>query len=548
MKAETNAKTPDILVLGDHRYDRSTGRLEDARGKTVHLRHQSAQVLAVLATQPGQVVARDTLLDEVWPETATTDDSLVQCIADIRRALGRDAVQTFPKKGYCLRATEGRPAATTSGYGSRGHRTILMALSLVLVAALSLRTVGTATDDDAAIVPPPVASEFTLAVLPFANLGGDPDLRFFSDGLSEDLVTDLSKVTRLTVISPHSSFDYRDAERGFRPIAEDLGARYLVRGTVRHDGARVRINVSLVDPEGGQTLWAERYDRNRADPFGVQEDVAREIARALSLELGADPQPASRIEADAYYMLLRGLQPLRARTLQGNLEARGYFRKALELDPQYARAHANIAVTYGREVMFAGESGVGQAAIQRGLEAAVTAIQLDPAIPSAYFALGVLNLAIGEHDNALAAVRHAIRLDSNYSDAYALLAEIAVQGGDLGEALDAIRRAKLLHPHHPFSYDWVEGHILFQSERYEDAEPLLQAAADRSPLFLQGQITLAANLGREGKIESARSVLDEVARLVPDLSLTDQIERAAYRFDERREHLAESLRVVGWSP
>lgn len=551
MRPENNTKPAETLLLGSFRYEPATEQLTDPDGKIVHLRRQSADVLAVLAAHDGEIVSKEVLIETVWPGIATTDDSLVQCIADIRRTLGREVVQTFPKKGYRLQSTEPAEKRTDpktprspSLKQLAGGAALLVCLALAIF-ALSMLAPTPAPEGvgGQAIVPPTVQSNNTLAVLPFVNLSADAQLRFFSDGLSEDLTTDLSKVPQLTVISHASSFDYPNAERGFRQIAEDLGVRYLVRGTVRHDGDRVRINVSLIDPFGGLNLWSERYDRDRRDPFDVQEDVTRQVTKALSLELGVPETVPQRIEPDAYYMLLKGLEPLRELTASGNAEARSYFLRALELDPEYARAHANVAVTYGRETLHRHPDDISDTSIADGLQAAITAIQLDPTIPHAYYALGVLNLAIKEYDNALAAARHAIQLDVNYSDGYALLAEAGVLGGDLDEALAAIRRARLLHPHHPFSYHWIEGHILFQLRRFDDAQPLLEAAVEANPSFLQARIVLAANYGHQGNVAKAQSMLNATRESHPEFASV--LSQMPYRYDDRSGNLSEGLRKAG---
>jgi TolB-like protein/DNA-binding winged helix-turn-helix (wHTH) protein/Tfp pilus assembly protein PilF len=545
MKHEKGTNPQEFLAIGAIKYDRTTGTLTNADGTIVHMRRQSADVLAVLARSEGEIVGKETLIDSVWPGIATTDDSLIQCIADIRRTLGRDAVETFPKKGYRLRSNHDADAGRRTS--ARGRR-----LRVALAGCLLATAVGAAwvswpvrPGDEGAIVPPVVSQEQTLAVLPFVNLSGDPDLSYFSDGLSEDLTTDLSKVVGLTVISQASSFDFRNAESGFGEIAQDLGVRYLVRGTVRRYGDRVRINVALVDSRDGFNLWTERFDTDTQDPFSVQDSVLRQIVRALSLTLDIEEPPSQRTEPDAYDMLLRGLEPFREYTAAGNIEARAYFERALKLDPEYARAYAYIAITYGRETVFRYSDEISRPSIQKGLEAAITAIRLDPARPDAYFALGMLNLALGEYDNALAAARHSIRLDGNYSDGYALLGEVAVHGGDLDEALTAIRRAKLLHPHYPFSYDWIEGHILFQLGRYDEAEPLLEAAVEGNPGFYRGLITLAANFGQQGNASSAGKALAAALAINPDLALDREAAQTPYRFEERRRRLADGLRLAG---
>ena len=392
-----------------------------------------------------------------------------------------------------------------------------------------------------AVVPPVVIQENTLAVLPFHNLDGNTEIQYFSDGLSEDLTTDLSKVKGLTVISYASSIDYPNAESGFKTIARELGVRYLVRGTVRHNADRVRINVSLIDPLDGFNIWTDRYERARSNPFDVQEEVTRQIVNALSLTLKADKSELKQIDPGAYYMLLRGLEPLRTLTASGSAEARVFFERALALDPQYARAYASIAVSYGREMILRYSDETSEASVKKGLEAAITATILDPNIPHAYYAVGLLNLVIKEYDNALAAVRHAIALDGNYADGYALLAEVALYGGDLSEALIAIKRAKLLHPHHPYSYDWIEGNILYQLGRFDDAQPFLEQAVELSPQFYQGLITLAANYGQQGSIELASVVLSKIKAIEPDRDVITAVSQVPFGLTERRNALIEGL-------
>lgn len=415
-------------------------------------------------------------------------------------------------------------------------------------APVSLNSVLQPESRQTAIVPPVVKRENTLAVLPFHNLGGDTEIQYFSDGLSEDLTTDLSKVKGLTVISYASSVDYPNAESGFKTIAQELGVRYLVRGTVRHNVDRVRINVSLVDPIDGFNIWTDRYERERSNPFDVQEEVTRQIVNALSLTLEAGKEDLRQIDPAAYYMLLRGLEPLRELTANGSAEARVFFERALALDPQYARAYASIAVSYGRELIHRHSDETSEASVKKGLEAAITATVLDPNIPHAYFAVGLLNLVIREYDHALAAVRHAIRLDGNYSDGYALLAEVALYGGDLNEALVAIKRAKLLHPHHPYSYDWIEGNILYQLSRFNEAQPFLEEAVDLNPQFYQGLITLAANYGQQGSIGLASQVLSEAQAIEPDREFVDAISQMPFGLKERSNSLIEGLQKAALHP
>ncbi|UWR05670.1 winged helix-turn-helix domain-containing protein (plasmid) [Ruegeria conchae] len=545
MKPEIRPKS-GILLIGHHRYDPASGALTEEDGTPVQLRRQSSNVLAVLAANPGEVVGREELIETVWRGVATTDDSLIQCIADIRRALGKDAVVTYPKIGYRLAVSVAEASARAETQARPSRFLAVVGATALLAAGVVAWQFWPQPDtivSDPSIVPPRIAPEKTLAVLPFVNLGGGDSLQFFGDGLSEDLTTDLAKISDLTVISYASSGDFAGAEAGFSDIAEDLGVRYLVRGTVRHSGERVRINVSLVDPYEGVNIWAERFDRVRQNPFDVQEDVARAIVDALSLTLEAEHAP-TRVAPDAYFMLLRGLEPLRENTIDGNRRAREFFQQALELDPNYARAHAFFAVAHGRDTMFDYSGDPGRSSIQKGLEAAITAIQLDPELPYAYFALAILNLAIGEHDKALAAARHSIRLNRNFADGYAILAEAGVYGGDLSEALEAILYAKRLHPHHPPSYHWIEGHIRFQLGDAEGALPLLKQTIEMTPGFAPAFVTLAAVYSELGDQERSQSVLAAVLALEPGFSVDKFLELTPYGLDERLFRLTQALGKV----
>lgn len=382
----------------------------------------------------------------------------------------------------------------------------------------------------------------SLAVLPFLNLSSEIEVSFITSGFGEDLTTDLSKVPGLTVIAYASSFDYLNAESGFREIAKKLGVNYLVRGTVRSDAEQLRINVALIDPIDGLNIWSERYDRSRENPFDVQEEVTQEIIDALSLSLDVSSISKKEVNPDAHYMLLRGLDPLRALSSQGNEEARYFFNRALAFDPSYARAHANIAVSYGRDSLLPDLKGDRSDIIGKGLESAITSIQLDPSIPNAYLALGLLNLSLREYDKAISAARHSIALDANYADGFALLAEAVFYAGDLDEALASVRRAKLLHPHHPPSYHWIEGQILYQQGKYQEALDVLTQAVELSPDFQAGVITLIATYAQLGQVDSATDFLNQIEESGAEFDYEKSVEEIPFNINERRDALIRGLK------
>ncbi len=543
MDSEKNTNSTEILCFGSIRYNTKTSELTDGAAQLT-LRRQSSDVLSILAKNVGTVVDKETLIEAVWSGVSTTDDSLVQCIGDIRRVIGRKAIDTFPKKGYRLNAvaestTTAEPELTSQ---SRPLRLTAFAAAVLFAVAWAYSFVtdpGAQSDPLAA----PVQQTKSLAVLPFKDLGGDSNTSYFSSGLGEDLTTELSQVDGLTVISYSSSLGYANAERGFQSIAGELGADYLVRGTVRQQGTRLRINVSLVNPDDGFNVWSERYDRSADDPFDVQSEVTREVAQALALTLSAKPDQRS-INPDAHKMLLRGVERQREATPLAYEEARVYFNRALAFEPNYARAHASIAATYGRSAMLKSATDNKEDDVDNGLRSAVTAIQINPELPLSYYSLGLLNLVLKEFEKALSATRHAIELDPNFADGFALLAELSLLGGDLNEALYSIRRAKLLHPHYPPSYTWIEGSILFQLNRFNDAAKLLSEAVELIPRFNSAIVTLAANYIQLGDVDSAQTLIETVKQQDSNFSYLATIEQISFNKLQRKNALLDALEKI----
>ena len=414
---ETRPKSDERLCLGHLWFDRGKGELRDADDNVVDLRNQSTEVLAALAARPMETVRKDDLIAAIWSDVAVTDDSLVQCIGDIRRTLGpagRDCIQTVRRRGYRLVPTNPGPkadavAATSAWWNSRGMAMLFtVAALLVLGVALytAFRLYGTA---ETAVQP----DRPVIVVLPFENTNEDPGQEYFIDGLTEDITTDLSRVSGLIMISSASSFALRDTDATPDEMARELGADFYLTGSVRLDARRVRVTASLNDTTSGEIVWADRYDRDIGGIFDLQDDLSRSVVSALAIKLPADEQvqfeQVQTNDPEAYELLLRGLAPLRTFTEGGILEAREYFQRAIEVDPEYARAHANLALTFGTSILFRlGDTPAGQ---QAALEEAELAVSLDPRLPQAQFALAVVLLSRQSHDQAIAAAREAIRLD-----------------------------------------------------------------------------------------------------------------------------------------
>lgn len=388
----------------------------------------------------------------------------------------------------------------------------------------------------------------SIAVLPFSNTSNEPHDVYFSDGLSEDLITELSRVSGLRVVARRSSFFFREGESSNDQISDKLGVRFILDGSVRREGDRVRINASLIDTHNDLILWADRYDEQLADVLSLQDKLTTRIVRALSITLTESEEKRmidSRVvNPVAYDLLLRGLQPFRDFTAEGNVLARQLFTDAVDADPSFARAHANLALTYGRDVVFR-YTRKNAMNISLGLEAADTALSLDPDLPQTQFALAVLSLADRQHDDALSAARRSVYLDPNYADGYAVLAQALSYGGLLEESLFAIRSAKLLNPLYPFGYLFVEGHIRYLQGEYEKALPLLREVVDRNADFTVGRLVLAANYAQLGLLDDAQWQLFELAALDSRITLDSEISESMYKERQHRDHLVDGLRKAG---
>ena len=433
-------------------------------------------------------------------------------------------------------------------------RLAALAATVVLVPILFMRSIDTDnklatgidnSDSDAVVLP---SETPRLAILPLRNINGDDSQNYFSDGLTEDLITDLSRVSGLTVISSTTSFAYKDSTDNPGAIASQLGVDYLLLGSVQRDSNRVRISMRLVDAMTDSYHWTARYEHHMQDIFQLQDQVVRELVDALSITLTESEHAliteTTEVDPQAYDLLLQGLSPLREFSVAGIEKSRQLFLKALEIEPDYARAHANLALGYGREVVFR-LAEYQPALIRKGLAEAQLAEDLNNTIPQTEFARGVLHLADRNHQAAVKASERAIELDPEYADGFALLAQTTAYTGRLNQALQAIRRAKSLNPKYPFSYLWVEGHILYLLNQFDEALPLLEESNERNPTFLLGLLTLTATYAQLEQFEDADWINQEILSLVPDFSSHQEGIQAPYKLAKHRELYIDGLLKAG---
>jgi TolB-like protein/predicted Zn-dependent protease len=387
----------------------------------------------------------------------------------------------------------------------------------------------------------------SIAVLPFANFSGDPEQEYFSDGITEDLITDLSKLSGLFVISRNSVFLYKGKAVKPDQVSKELGVRYLLEGSVRKAGNRVRITAQLIDATTGYHLWAERYDRELQDIFAVQDEVTQKIVAALQVKLTEGEQervkrpPTTNLEA--YDCFLRGLEYHAQRTQESNTRAREMFERAVALDAHFAAAYALLGLTYLAEIAFQWDQS--PQVIDKLLALARQAVTLDDSQPIAYEALAYACLGKKQHDQAITAAERAIALDPNSADAYQTLGDILSFAGRPSEAVTLIEKAMRLNPRYATSYLWSLGQAYRLVGRPEDAIAVLKRAVVRNPDHITAHLMLAVLFGELGRATEARAEVAEVVRINPRFSLAIAQARMPYKDPAALERVIQQLHQAG---
>ena len=511
-------------------------------------------LLVYLAQHSGRVLSRDELEKTIWAGTAVGYDALTSAINKLRKAMGDDTqrpwlIETVSKKGYRLIAPVSElddapplPASNTVPTARIRRR---LGITTLMVAALSGMLVAWfAFDHYTRSNRPP-----TIAVLPFTNLSDDPKLAYFSDGISEDIIADLSKISGLHVIARQSAFTYNEQPPAANDAAKALGARYVLEGSVRRQGNELRITAKLIDTQTNMHLWAEGYNRRVQDIFAVQEDVTRNIVAALALALTSEEREyvAQRYtrSAEAYDLFLQG-QAYYARGLHDDiLKARDFYLRALVLDDNFARAHAALAMIHADDFRFAWSKDlrVSSATAARHAERAVA---LDARSPQAYFVLGYVNLfAYKNHAAALKMGERVIALSPNHADGHALLAVTHVYGGDPETAIRHIDRALRLNPIRPARYLSILGYAHYFAGRYGKARAALDQALELNPTRLMTQLYLAASLRQLDKLDEQPWLAESIRNAHPEFKLHAWAGTQPFVDPARLRMIVNDLRLAG---
>ena len=371
----------------------------------------------------------------------------------------------------------------------------------------------------------------SIAVLPFANLSSDPEQEYFSDGITEDLITDLSQLSGLFVISRNSVFLYKGKAVKPEQVSQDLGVRYVLEGSIRKAGNRVRITAQLIDATTGYHVWADRYDRDLHDIFALQDEVTQKVVTALEVKLTHGEHErlgkplTNNLEAYDYY--LRGLDVHSYSTEEANARARQMFAKAVELDPQFAAAYAYLGWAYFDQWSL-GWSRDPQT-LEQACILAQQAIAVDPLLPDGHRLLGIVYLWKKHHELAIAEVERALTLDPNHADGYAALGDILCWAGRAEETIPLVEKAIRLNPQYPPWYLWNLGHAYYLTGQYGEAIATFKRVLIRISDFMPAHAYLAAIHSEAGREEEVHREGAEIIRLSPQLSLDALRQRLPYR-------------------
>ena len=397
--------------------------------------------------------------------------------------------------------------------------------------------------------PPPLPDKPSIAVLPFDNMSGDAEQEYFSDGITEDLITALSRFRSLSVIARNSTFSYKGKSRDVRMIATELRARYVVEGSVRRFGDKVRITVQLIDAMKGDHLWAERYDRELSDIFAVQDEIATTISATIVPEIDHAEQVIARRRPpgslSAWECYQRGIWHIHQFTLEAIVAAKPLFEQAVRLDPEFAAAHSGLAYALFQEWMYSDPKVRGDQ-LDQGYDAARRSIAIDDHDANAHFVLGRILGKRGEYHEARAECQRAIDLNSSFPHAYFGLGDALLYLRRFGEALEMLEVAARLSPRDP--HHWAFVHLqavaLIGLKRYEEAVEVERRALLSPNAGFYPYVTLISALGHLGRKKEAQDAIEQLCHLQPDYSCERHRQQFPI-FDEFAEHYVDGLRKAG---
>ena len=510
------------LHLGNTLVRTDTGEILNENGGA-HLEPKSMAVLLYLVERHGQVISREELLDAVWPGIHVGDDSLTAAIIKIRRALGDDArkpthIETIPKRGYRLispmgGAVEGEPPSPEGGSGSHTARSSkrLLQIFAAFLAVVGISVYFASPREDRSEQPITLAdASAVIAVMPFANVSGDPQQEYLAMGISDTILNDLAH---------HSEFSIRQVLENTRASTP---ADYILQGSVAHVGDRLRIVARLLDGDDGEVLRALKFDEDFDDLLVIEDEIRKNVLLEISGTIN-DEEKSRRARGytdnvSAYDLFLQAQRQLLVRTATTNTQAQRLYRKAISADETFARAYGGLALSYAADYRNGWVSD-GDTALESAMRYAETAIGISPDLPEQHWVIGYVFAQQRRYEDAIKHVKLAIEVSPSFADAYALLGGIETYRENPEGTIPLLRNALRINPDAGYLYFLLLARAYYFMGDYEQAHINLSEALGRNPENIEARLYLAATLLHLDRTDEAEWEAMEILGIEPDFSL-----------------------------
>ena len=498
--------------------------------------------------EPGGICVSRTVVDHVKGKVSSDFDDL-----------GEQSVKNIPEPVHVFRvlmmpeeAGEAVVEVSSAKWWQRPVAAIALGGTVSLIAAIGIMVwqpwtpvLEVASVDSMAF---PLPDKPSLAVLPFENLSDDPEQNFLVDGITENIITDLSRFTGLFVIARHSVFTYKGKPVKIQQVAEDLGVQYVLEGSVQRSADRLRINAQLIDALTGKHVWAERYDKDMSDIFAVQDEVVQEIVSALGGSQGELAEAATKrvkrkgtANLSAYETFLIGVEHKHRFRKEDNAIAQRLFKQAINLDRQFAPAYVSLAWTHFLAYLYGWTESPAQS-LEYAVQAAQAALELDSSDAEAHWVMADLHNSKGQDEKAMAEFNKALALNPNNADVLMDWGWNLSLWGRAEEGIAAIEKAMRLNPQHPEWYERGLGVATYTARHYEDAIAALNKVKEHVRI---SRAYLAASYAQLNLIAEATAEMDETLKLDPDATVESIISLQPYRNSADRDHFRDGLRKAG---